>query len=348
VRLICVSMLVLLLGCALALSHGGNYGWTLFVSIPVLAGALAGAISRPTTVEAAVRDGAITGAAGCGLFLLLGAEGFICVLMAMPIVIPLAILGSVLIYWCRKPRKSPAAMALLLPVSLFYDAHSIPPVYSVTTSIAVNAPPERVWKSVVAFPDIPGQPDWALSTGFAYPLRTRIDGTGIGAPRHCDLSTGTVEERVVAWDEPHRLRFLVTATPPAMREMGVYGPIYPKHLDGYYISKQGEFELTPLPGGRTLVTGTSWYQHGLWPASYWRLWSDLVVHHIHRRVLKHIRALSERPAYSSAGNSKTNEHPLSRDVSRRSVPPFASTAQRAIDSPRPLPPFRFERAGSTR
>jgi hypothetical protein len=185
-------------------------------------------------------------------------------------------------------------MAVLIPVSLFYDGHAKPPVYSVTTSIVVNASPERVWKYAAAFPDITAEPDWVLRTGLAYPIRTRIEGEGAGASRRCDLSTGTVQEHVVVWDEPHLLRFVVTTTPPPMSEMGLYGPIYPKHLNGYYLSKQGQFALTPLPGGRTLVVGTSWYRHGLWPAEYWRWWSDAVIHHIHRRVLEHIRMLSER------------------------------------------------------
>jgi hypothetical protein len=216
--------------------------------------------------------------------------------MALPVVVPLTVLGSLLTYWgsVQARGKGPAGMALLLPVSLFFDVTAKPQVYPVTTSMVVNAAPEAVWKHVVAFPDITAEPDWLLRPGLAYPVRTRIEGTGAGAPRSCDLSTGTVQERVTVWDEPRLLRFAVTATPPAMREMGLYGPIYPKHLDGYYVSKAGQFELTPLPGGRTLVTGTSWYQHGLWPAGYWRLWSDAVVHHIHRRVLEHIRALSER------------------------------------------------------
>lgn len=184
-------------------------------------------------------------------------------------------------------------MALLMPASLFFDVNAKPPVYSVTTSIVVNATPERVWKNVIAFPDIRAEPDAVLRTGFAYLIRTRIEGSGVGVPRSCDLSTGTLEERVVVWDEPRLLRFVVTATPPAMSEMGLYGPIYPKHLNGYYISKEGKFALTSLPGGQTLVVGTSWYQHGLWPAEYWRWWSDSVIHHIHRRVLDHIRALSE-------------------------------------------------------
>jgi len=210
--------------------------------------------------------------------------------MATPIVVPLTIGGALLAYWGQ--RRSTVA-CLLLPATLVFDVTAKPPVYSVTTKMVVNAAPERVWRYVVAFPDIAAKPDWQLSTGVAYPIRTRIEGTGVGAPRDCDLSTGIVKEFVTAWDEPRLLRFVVTATPPSMKETGLYGPVNAKHLNGYYIAKQGQFELTPLPGGRTLVTGTSWYQHGLWPAEYWRWWSDAVVHHVHHRVLEQIRLLSE-------------------------------------------------------
>jgi hypothetical protein len=284
-----------LTAAAFSLARHGNYGWTLFVSLPVIAGALGAWAFQPRTAVDAMRIGSIVGAVGCCLFLLLGAEGFICVLMALPVAIPLAVAGSLLAYGAGSlaNAKRPTAMVLLLPVSMFYDGHARPPVYTVTTSIEVNAPPARVWQYVVAFPDITAKPDWVLRTGLAYPIRTRIEGLGVGSARSCELSTGTVQERVTVWNEPRLLQFVVTATPPAMREMGLYGPIYPKHLNGYYISREGQFELTPLPGGRTLVTGTSWYQHGLWPAEYWRWWSDTVIHHIHRRVLEHIRNLSE-------------------------------------------------------
>jgi hypothetical protein len=31
----------------------------------------------------------------------------------------------------------------------------------------------------------------------------------------------------------------------------------------------------------------------IFPAAYWRLWSDALIHAIHERVLGHIQALSE-------------------------------------------------------
>lgn len=293
--LLSIIAFALLTGVAFALANYGIYGWSLFIALPVIAGGLGTWTFRPRTLPRSLGVGAGVGAAGCLLFLLLGREGFICVLMAIPVVVPLAMLGSMLLYLASSLRRQPAAMLLVLPLSLIFDSHAKPPLYSVTTSLIVNAPPERVWTNVIAFPDITARPDWLLRTGLAYPLRTRLEGSGVGAPRDCDLSTGTVKEHVIIWDQPRLLRFSVTATPPAMKEMGLYGPIYPKHLHGYYISKQGQFTLTALAGGRTLLVGTSWYEHGLWPAEYWRLWTDVVVHHIHQRVLGHIRTLSETP-----------------------------------------------------
>ncbi len=89
-----------------------------------------------------------------------------------------------------------------------------------------------------------------------------------------------------------------------MTELSPFANLTPHHLHGYFISKQGQFRLIPQPGGHTLLEGTTWYQHGLWPASYWRWWSDAIIHRIHLRVLNHIRALSENPAttYSSFSN----------------------------------------------
>lgn len=292
--LVAAAFLALLIAVATWLVTKGVYGWALFVAVPACAGGLASWTFRPKTSGEAVEVGALTGFIGSFLFLVVGLEGIVCVVMALIPAIGLSIVGSVIVYRSSAiGGDRTAAMVLLLPVSFWFDTHAKPPVYTVQTSIIVNASPEHVWKYAVAFPDITGARDWVLRTGVAYPIRTRIVGTGVGASRFCDLSTGPVVEKIVDWNPPHRLRFRVVSTPPAMQERGLYGPVSPKHLTGYYVSKQGEFTLTPLSGGRTLLQGTSWYQHGLWPAEYWRWWSDTIVHHIHVRVLEHIRALSE-------------------------------------------------------
>ena len=98
------------------------------------------------------------------------------------------------------------------------------------------------------------------------------------------------------WDEPNRLAFSVASSPPPMQEWTPYAEIHPPHLKGFLVSRRGQFLLTALPGGRTRLEGTTWYQHNLWPAGYWQLWSDTVIHHIHWRVLQHIKREAERSA----------------------------------------------------
>jgi hypothetical protein len=49
-----------------------------------------------------------------------------------------------------------------------------------------------------------------------------------------------------------------------------------------------------LPGERTRLEGTTWYVHNLWPAEYWQVWSDGIIHAIHQRVLIHVKQLSEQ------------------------------------------------------
>jgi hypothetical protein len=51
--------------------------------------------------------------------------------------------------------------------------------------------------------------------------------------------------------------------------------------------------LVRLPGGRTRLEGSTFYELAMAPQGYWAIWSDLLVHRIHQRVLEQIRRESE-------------------------------------------------------
>jgi hypothetical protein len=146
-----VGCLAVIWLAALFLAQHGTYGWTLFMLLPAIAGAVGTWIFRPATVGHAMQIGAAIGVLACCFFLFLGAEGLICVVMAIPVVVPLAMAGSLLAYWARAVGNPthPAAMALLLPLSLFYDGTAKPPVYSLTTN---EAPPQtdEMYRATVA------------------------------------------------------------------------------------------------------------------------------------------------------------------------------------------------------
>jgi len=70
---------------------------------------------------------------------------------------------------------------------------------------------------------------------------------------------------------------------------------YFKHWFVPTVSLFGHRLPIPLPGGRTRLEGSTWYELDLAPQAYWSIWSDLIVHRIHRRVLEHIRREATDP-----------------------------------------------------
>lgn len=286
-----IGALVLL---AIGLMLKGVYGWALFGYLPIVVGGVAVWIFRPKTGGHAAGIGALANAAGCFLFLLIGLEGLFCTAMALPLAAPLGALGGWLAFSGDRTRH--AAMMCMIPVgagAIGYDVTATPPVFEVQSAIEIAAPPERVWKHVVSFPEIRTPPAWYFRAGLAYPMRTTVDGDR----RQCVLSTGAVEEVIDVFEPAKRLGFRVTATPPSMTEWNPFYEVDAKHLHGYYESQRGEFRLVDLGNGRTRLEGSSWYRHGLWPAGYWQIWCDLVIRRIHQRVFHHIQQLAESQPY---------------------------------------------------
>jgi uncharacterized membrane protein YhaH (DUF805 family) len=285
-----------------------NYGWGLFVALPFCLGLLSALIygyRMPRSLAGCIAVSCATTLILGGVIFLLAFEGVICLLMAVPIAMPLAALGGALGYTIqRRPPTMQSAPAMMISLLLFvpglmgyeHAAKIDPPVFAVRSSIDVNAPPEVVWRQVVTFAEIPPPTEAIFRLGIAYPVRATIIGHGPGAVRHCEFTTGPFVEPITVWDEPRLLRFSVTANPAPMQEWTLYKEIHPAHLHGFLVSKQGQFLLTPLPGGGTRLEGTTWYQHNLWPATYWQVWSDEIIHRIHLRVLRHIKVLAERDA----------------------------------------------------
>jgi uncharacterized membrane protein YhaH (DUF805 family) len=274
-----------------------SYSAAPFLGTPFTMGAAAGFLynrdhERPKTAGL----GALTvGIAGLAT-LLLALEGALCVVMALAIALPLGALGALIGAVIARERRAstPATAAfliLLVPLSGAVDSRlGVTPLREVSTAVEIDAPPEHVWPHVVAFAEIATPPQWFFRLGIAYPVRARLLGHGAGAIRRCEFSTGAFVEPITAWEEPWRLAFSVAEQPPPLHEWSPYRHVYAQHLLETLRSRRGEFRLVALPGGRTRLEGSTWYELSLAPQSYWAFFSDLVIHRIHTRVLEHIRA----------------------------------------------------------
>ncbi len=281
-----------------------TYGWGLFAAIPFIQGGIASILvgthhrkSIGECLTVAILSVAVT----CLGLLAVALEGAICIAMAAPLAIAFAMLGAAFGYTLQNRESFPGAVALFVCVTaapVIMGAEAVVPrevpTYRVESSVIINASPNVVWRNVVSFPDLPAPTEPIFLLGVAYPERARIVGTGVGAVRYCEFSTGDFVEPITAWNPGHLLAFSVRKSAPPMRELSPYPGLDTAHLHNYMVSKHGQFVLVALPGGRTRLTGTTWYQHHLWPASYWRIYSDAIIHSIHLRVLNHIKTLSEK------------------------------------------------------
>jgi uncharacterized membrane protein YhaH (DUF805 family) len=299
-----------------AISGLGNYGWTLFLAVPFFMGFLAVwlySLEHPRNftecISVAMLSISICGAIIVGAAL----DGIFCVAMAAPIAAALAFLGAYLAYAIQSMRRmvsqSGAVLGLFLAIPLMAGAEFLAPlptpIFQTHTSIEIAASPQLVWKHMISFPRIETPLTTVFQLGIPHPIEAQITGSGLTADRQCIFSSGAFREPILAWEEGKHFAFGVAGEePPLMKEWSPYGDIHVRHLDDHdFLPLRADFYLTELPDGRTRLDGWTTYQNKMWPAAYWKLWTDTILHQIHLRVFRQVKQLSEQDAALRVSNS---------------------------------------------
>jgi hypothetical protein len=289
-------------GCGLsadAIYIHKQYAIVLFFFVPLATGFAAVAAlragGRPTLGQSFLTSLG-SGALVIASFLALGKEGIVCVFLALPIALPWMIFGAWFAFeMLHRRRKPPIAstatliLAVMISMRIEMSMHKTPPVIAVADSVVIDAEPASVWNAILGLDSVPPPSDWIYRAGLACPQRTRIVRAGAGGERRCELSTGELVERIDVWQPGHRLQWTSLSTPPPIRETNpFYDDVDAPHLHGYYTSPRGEFVLERLGPHRTRLTRRTWYSQRLYPAIYWRLWSEMGISHIHDTVLEQV------------------------------------------------------------
>jgi hypothetical protein len=288
----------------IAIDIFGDYGWTVFVFNPVLIGFLPSYFAK-NKINSSKREcyslSFITLILASFIMILFAIEGMICIVMSLPIALLFTWFGAFLGYSLnnKNGKISNSNITLILLFSslgfLSFDYINEPEdLIPVQTKIIVNSPIENVWKNVVTFDTIPQPKEWIFKTGISYPENATIKGKGVGAIRYCNFTTGSFVEPITTWNEPNLLQFSVQSQPIPMNEWNPFWNVHPPHLEGYFQSYKGQFKLTKISNSKTLLEGTTWYKVDIYPEFYWKIWSDMIIHKIHNRVLEHIKKESEK------------------------------------------------------
>jgi len=278
----------------------GEYGVALFILTPLLIGIVSTTLfghGRTLTKMEAAKISFLTLLIFTLGLIVFAMEGLICIAMAAPIGIFLTWIGS-LIGRTTVNKTPDSSLTIILitvlsiPITAFTERNSETQLYTVSTSLIIDADIETVWTNVIEFPIMEEPTEFIFNAGISYPIDSEIKGTGEGAIRYCNFNTGSFVEPITEWSEPTTLRFDVLEQPEPMTEYSLWDIDAP-HLHDYFVSERGEFKLTELPNGQTELLGTTWYRHNIKPGAYWKIWSDWIIHSIHNRVLNHIKEKAE-------------------------------------------------------
>ena len=228
---------------------------------------------------------------------LVGAEGSICIVMALPLMLPLASIGGIV--GASQAGRLSAALPVvaLLPWVMMPLERGRPAVkrfVTTTTSITIAAPPATVWPLVVSVDSITRreQRTALFSTiGFPKPVAATLDRPGVGGVRTATFEHGIVfRETIIAWEPERRIRFTISpdAIPATTLDphVTIGGP--------YFDVLTGTYELHPLGDGGTQLVLTSEHRVSTAFNPYAVWWADRVMRSIQTNILGVLRDRAER------------------------------------------------------
>lgn len=146
---------------------------------------------------------------------------------------------------------------------------------AVATWVRFNASPEAVWNHIMLYEEVPGRAPFLLRALLPHPVRTEGAKTRVGATVRCVYKGGDLVKRITTVDPPHFLEFEVVE-----QRLGIEDCI---------LTVGGSYEIYTC-GDATNVMLVTNYRAYLRPRCLWRALEALLVHQLHRHILRGVCA----------------------------------------------------------
>jgi hypothetical protein len=239
---------------------------------------------------------------------LIGWEGSICILLALPVFLLLSTVGGAIAGGVERTKfshtsnYSVVAFLLLLPfLSGLVERHVETPdsIRTVETEILINASPKTVWENIERVSKIkPEEQRFSMFhlVGFPRPVEATLSYEGPGGVRHATFEGGVLfVETIDKWEPEQELSFLIKAdnkTIPATtldEHVTIGGP--------YFDMLEGTYRIERLSDDKVVLHLSSKHRLSTHINFYAGQWTNYIMRDIQKNILGVIkqRCESNRP-----------------------------------------------------
>lgn len=276
---------IVFLSIGFSLLHFGliAYGWAFFILLPIVVGISIGALPHK---EWAIYGG-ITGLVIFLCLLLAGkAEGFICVLMSLPIILPFIFLGYVIAHLVNKYKllkQTDNLKMIAIPFILFLIAAPIEKlmigsekqIINVRTEIVLPYSPIEVYNTIKSVDTLDAEKPWLMRIDLPVPEKCILEKEAVGGLRTCYFTGGKIIERITALKKGELLKMDVI-------DYKLTGRKWLGFKEAIYI-------FQPLLNNLTKLTRITTYTSELHPRFYWQPLEKLGIQQEHEYVFNNLK-----------------------------------------------------------
>lgn len=246
--------------------------------------------------------------------LVVGWEGSLCLIMAAPIYLSMAMFGALIGFPFRQhrhrgstERRFALGLCALLPLLSASLETTLPlPVQErvVENSIEIVATPEQVWPQIARVSKITEpQESFFFTMGFPRPVEATLSREGVGGVRHASFERGLLFlETVTVWDPPRRLAFAIEVEPDhtPLTTLDAHVTVGGRYFDVL----SGSYRIEPIGARRVRLHLASNHRVSTRFNFYTSLWSDYLMGEIQQNILRVLKQRCERPLSAHATRTK--------------------------------------------
>jgi hypothetical protein len=248
------------------LSGSNQMGVALFWLFPFVVGASIAMVTPRPLAAVALISGTISLLICLTTLIAAKAEGILCAIIAFPLIFVALGIGVAVGVLLRglissSGRTTTNCIVLLAAPALMLGGQRLElrtftgqRTQSITTTMHLSAPPQEVWANIQSLDSLAGRKPMLMYLGLPIPQRCELKGTSVGSKRVCYFDQGSIEESVLEWNPPYRMRLAIDRTNMPGRHW--------LEFDG------AEYDLNGDATGTTITRVTT-IRSNLRPAWYW-------------------------------------------------------------------------------